>query len=191
MSRTIGYHWVKSTYGMWLPGDDRGSWSEAWDEQIGYYQPHHLHPGDPVRQRMAEERMKHSPVWMTDGVMQMVMDSIGECVAKSAGGFAVVAAAIEPTHIHVLIPYSGRDIHKTVKWIADQTTKAVHQRTDHQTPLWCKGKWCAYVFDESHWFSAANYIEQHNVRQERGERPYPFLSSPTDAVESRRLGMAE
>ena len=39
MPRTLGYHYVKSAYGLWLPGDVRGSWSEAWDEQIGYLDP--------------------------------------------------------------------------------------------------------------------------------------------------------
>jgi len=62
MPNTLGYHYVKSTYGQWLPGDDRGSWSEAWDERIGFIEPHMLHPGDPIRRRMAEERMKHDPV---------------------------------------------------------------------------------------------------------------------------------
>ncbi len=49
MPRTIGYHLVKSGYGLWLPGDTRGHWSSAWDEQIGFFEPHHLHAGDPVR----------------------------------------------------------------------------------------------------------------------------------------------
>jgi len=49
MPRTLGYHYVKSGYGLWLPGDDRGSWSQACDEQIGFTEPHTLNPGDPVR----------------------------------------------------------------------------------------------------------------------------------------------
>ncbi|MDY7107054.1 MAG: hypothetical protein SYC29_00300, partial [Planctomycetota bacterium] len=37
--RTIGYHLVKSAYGQWLPGDEAGHWSTAWDERIGYLHP--------------------------------------------------------------------------------------------------------------------------------------------------------
>jgi len=55
MSATLGYHLVKSGYGLWLPGDDRGHWSSAWDKQIGFIKPHQLNEGDPVRQRMARE----------------------------------------------------------------------------------------------------------------------------------------
>ena len=47
ISNTLGYHWVKSCFGLWLPGDDRGHWSEAWDDQIGFIEPHTLHDGDP------------------------------------------------------------------------------------------------------------------------------------------------
>jgi hypothetical protein len=66
MANTLGYHYVKSCYGLWLPGDDRGSWSEAWDEQIGFVEPHTLHAGDPVRHRMAEERMRYAVVRLSD-----------------------------------------------------------------------------------------------------------------------------
>ncbi|HEY4759918.1 MAG TPA: transposase [Thermoguttaceae bacterium] len=176
MVDTLGYHFVKSTYGQWLPGDDRGSWSEAWDRQIGYIEPHMLHPGDPVRHRMAEERMKHAPVHFTNDMIDVVIDSIADCIQLSAGGLAVVAAAIEPTHMHLLIPYSGRDIDKTAKWIADQTTKKIHSKTNHSGPVWCKGKWCSYIFDEIRWTSVMNYIEQHNIRRGRAKRPYTFLS---------------
>jgi REP element-mobilizing transposase RayT len=183
MTRTIGYHCVKSAYGMWLPGDDRGSWSEAWDEEIGFCEPHKLHPGDPVRLRMAEERMQHSPVWLTDEMMRLVMDTIGNCVERSAGSLSIAAAAIEPTHIHLLIPYSGRDIDHTLKWIADQTTKAVHRATDHHTPLWCKGRWRSFIYEPSYWFDAARYIERHNVRQGNVPRPWSFLVPAATGIE--------
>lgn len=175
MPNTIGYHFVKSGYGLWLPGDDRGHWSEAWDEQIGYIEPHTLHPGDPIRRRIAEERMTHPPVRMSKAMKQAIADALAECVAASRGGLAISAAAIESTHMHLLIPFSGRDIHKTAKWLADQTTKAIHRRTGHRGPVWGKGKWCSYVFDEGHWQGAMQYIERHNLRHGRPPKPYSFI----------------
>jgi REP element-mobilizing transposase RayT len=176
MVNTLGYHFVKSAYGQWLPGDDRGSWSDAWDDQIGYIEPHMLHPGDPVRHRMAEERMKHDPIRFSNAMIDIVAATLGECIKTSAGGLTIMAATIEPTHIHLLIPYSGRDIEKTAKWIADKTTKMIHAKTNHSGPVWCKGKWCSYIFDDECWTSVMNYIEQHNIRRGRAKRPYSFLS---------------
>ena len=175
MSNTLGYHFVKSGYGLWLPGDDRGHWSEAWDEEIGYVEPHKLHPGDPVRRRMAEERMKHPAVRFTEAMVRAVVDAIAECVRSSKGGLTIVAAAVESTHTHLLIPYSGRNIDKTAKWLADQTTKAIHRSTKHTGPVWGKGNWCSYVFDQGHWDGAMQYIERHNFRHGRTAKPYSFI----------------
>ncbi len=121
-SKTIGYHIVKSTYGMWLPGDQRGHWSEAWDDEIGYLEPHHLHPGDPVRERMAAERMKHPPVRLSSDMRRVVTETIRRCEVAST--WSVAALAIEPTHIHLLMTYSPRDISRTVKWLCQQITKS-------------------------------------------------------------------
>jgi hypothetical protein len=175
MAKTLGYHYVKSAYGLWLPGDERGSWSAAWDDEIGFIEPHTLHPGDPARLRMAEERMLHPPVRLTDAMLAAVAEAIAQCVAKSAVGLAVAAASLDSTPMHLLIPYSGRDIEVTAKWLADQTTKAVHRRTSHAGPVWCKGKWCSFVFEPGHWDNAREYIERHNVERGRGQRPYTFV----------------
>ncbi len=142
---TLGYHVVKSGYGLWVPGDERGTWSEAWDDQSGFIEPHTLHFADPVRKRIAEERMKHPAVRFDASMMKAIGDSIGLCQEQSP--WKVIAASIEATHVHLLIPYSGLDIYNTVKWVGDQTTKAVHRSTAHQGPVWCKGSWISFVFD--------------------------------------------
>jgi hypothetical protein len=178
LRRTIGYHIVKSGYGLWLPGDDRGYWSEAWDDQIGFYEPHMLHQADPIRLRMAEERMKYPPVKLSPEMVQIVVDQIGECARKSP--WINVAASIESTHTHPLLTYSGLDIHNTCKWIADQTTKAGHRRTSYQGPIWGKGKWCSFIFHERHWRNAAAYIARHNIRRGLEAHPYDFVE-PIDA----------
>ena len=180
VSDTLGFHIVKSGYGLWLPGDVRGSWSAAWDKKIGYYEPHMLHPGDPVRERMAQERMKHRPVRLNAEMISAVEHAIDECVTKSAGGLRIVAAAIESTHMHLLIPFHSRNIDVTAKWIADQTTKAVHRHTQHAGPVWCKGKWRSYIFEEFLWENIWEYIERHNTRHGRSARPYSFLMDLQD-----------
>ena len=170
---TLGYHIVKSGYGLWLPGDARGSWSEAWDDELGYIEPHTLHGGDPVRLRMAEERMKRPPVLLTDEMLQAVVDQIGRCAADSP--WSIVAASVERTHTHLQMTYSGLDVYNTVKWIGDQTTKAVHRLTPHAGPIWCKGSWISFVFDEPRWKNVKAYIERHNIRRGVGPQPYPFV----------------
>ena len=173
MPTTLGYHLVISGYGLWLPGDERGHWSEAWDEQIGYYEPHMLHEGDAVRLRMAEERRAHPPVKLTPAMTTIVARIIGECAAES--DWKVKAASIEPTHCHFQVTYTTRDIDHTVKWIKDRLTKAIHKETDHAGPVWCKGKWRTFIFDDKVWENVMRYIENPNIRRGVGPRPYAFL----------------
>ena len=163
-----------SCYGLWLPGDDRGHWSEAWDGMVGYVEPHTLHEGDPARKRMAAERMKHDPVRLTPAMIETVAGAIWRCA--SASDWAVAAASIESTHTHLLLTYVPKDIDNTVKWLKDRTTKAVHRDTDHAGPVWCRGKWRSFVFDAATWATARGYIERHNVRRGVAAAPYPFIT---------------
>jgi REP element-mobilizing transposase RayT len=174
MPSTIGYHVVISGYGLWLPGDNRGSWSSKWDEELGLIEPHMLHPGDSVRLRMSEERKKHPPVRLSPPMIQSVTQTIASCAAES--DWKVVAASIESTHAHLLLTYTDRNIDNTIKWIKDQATKAIHRETPHDGPVWCKGRWRSFVFDDDIWQAVRNYIEDHNVRRGAGRRPYSFLT---------------
>jgi hypothetical protein len=173
---TIGYHLTKSTYGTWLPGDARGSWSERWSSARGFFEPHRFHPGDEDREDIARGRMKEAPVTLTHEMTTAVIAAITACVEKSAGGLRIVAAAIEPTHMHLLLPCTGREIDTTAKWLADQTTKAVHRDTSHRGTVWTKNWWCDYIEVQEHWEIAILYIDDHNKRAGRGSRPYPFLA---------------
>lgn len=174
MGRTIGYHIVVSGYGLWLPGDDRGHWSDAWDDQIGFHEPHMLHPGDPIRRRMAQERLKHPPVKLSREMQDCVAKTIGAC--QTASDWKVAAASIESTHTHLLLTYTERDIDNTVKWLKDQMTKSIHRETPHDGPVWCKGSWRSFIFDEPMWDNSRRYIERHNERRGVGPRPYSFLT---------------
>jgi REP element-mobilizing transposase RayT len=171
--RTIGYHIVKSGYGLWLPGDESGSWSSAWDEQIGYYEPHMLHNADPVRRRMAAERMKHPAVRLTQLMIDAVANAIDTCTAESE--WNVAAISIEPTHMHLQLTYTTRDIDKVCKWIAQQMTKAIREQTGHAGPIWAKGKWCSFIFDDRYWETTRRYIERHNQRRGLPAQPYTFI----------------
>jgi REP element-mobilizing transposase RayT len=175
MPRTLGYHIVISGYGLWLPGDERGHWSEAWDAELGYVEPHTLHAGDLVRLRMAKERQKHPAVRLDQMMQSVVAEAIGCCQAESV--WRVAAAAVEATHTHLLLTYSDRDIDNTVKWIKDQATKAIHRTTDHAGPVWCKGRWRSFIFESKLWDNTLAYIERHNVRRGVEPRPFAFIGA--------------
>jgi REP element-mobilizing transposase RayT len=173
MPHTLGYDYVRSAYGQWLPDDNRGHWSENWDKQIGYIEPHMLHDGDPVRKRMAAERMKYPAMRWTAEMISAISMCIGECAKSSP--WKVAAMSIETTHMHIAIPYSPLNMERTGKWIGQEMTKAVHRATNHVWPVFCKGRWLEFIFDEPHWHNVIRYIEAHNVRRGLERRPYSWI----------------
>ena len=125
---------------------------------------------------MARVRMTYQPVWLDDGMISSVIEAIGQCAAVS--DWTVVAASVESTHTHMLLTYTHRTIDNTVKWIKDQATKAIHRVTTHTGPVWCKGKWRSFVFDDHVWSNTKTYIERHNLRRCESARPYSFIAPP-------------
>jgi hypothetical protein len=172
--QTLGYHIVLAGYGLWLPGDARGSWSTRWDEELGLIEPHTLHPADPVRLRMSTERFRGTAVRL-DGIMvASLIATIQQCIDES--DWSVAAASIESTHTHLLLTFTERNIDDTIKWIKDRATKAIHRDTCHTGPVWCKGSWRSFLFDLDVWQGVQTYIEQHNIRRGVGSRPYQFVN---------------
>ena len=171
---TLGCHIVLSAYGQWLPGDRRGHWSSAFDEQLGYTQPHQLHPGDPVRERMAREIMSHPATRFTRTMITAITDSIGQCAKES--NWQLSAFTVEPTHAHLLITFSDRPFANTVKWIKQCSTRAVHQQTNHAGPVWCVGSWRTIISDGPRWNNTMKYIQRHNERRGLPASPYDFVT---------------
>lgn len=176
MPETLGYHLVKTAFGTWLPGDVRGYWSQEWSAKEGFRGSRRFHDQeDRGAMEFVQRRMRQAPTVLSEGMIEVIVSAIQECVRKSNGGLKIMAAAIESTHMHLLIPYSGRDIEITAKWLADQTTKAVHRRTTHQGLVWSKNNWIRHIFQPEYWENSLLYIDDHNERSGRGRRPYPFL----------------
>jgi REP element-mobilizing transposase RayT len=119
--------------------------------------------------------MKGEACVLTEEMIAVVIEVLADCFQRSNGGLKIMAAAIEPTHMHLLLPNTGRDIEITAKWLADQTTKAIHRRTSNSGPVWTSKPWCEHIDDHEHWEALLRYIDDHNVRAGRRSRPYPFL----------------
>jgi REP element-mobilizing transposase RayT len=124
---------------------------------------------------MAAERMTHPPTVLDD----RMIDAVAMAVANGAAAsdWRVAAAAIERTHMHLLLTATSRDVERTVKWISQQTTKAVHRETAFAGPVWSEGRWLEYVFDDGHWENLRRYIERHNERRGLPAAPWQWVDA--------------
>ncbi len=103
----------------------------------------------------------------------VVAATLARCRAES--DWHIAAVSIEPTHTHLLLRYTKRELDRTIKWLKDRLTKAIHRETPHTGPVWCKGSWRSYIFADEVWHNTAAYINRHNERSGHGPNPYPFV----------------
>ncbi len=89
-------------------------------------------------------------------------------------GLRIHAAAIEPTHVHLLIAPINMELSKLVGRIKSQTSSALGALPQNQnrSRTWTAGYWKVFLFDEPTTISVQRYIEQHNQRN--GLPPAPF-----------------
>ena len=104
-------HWFLTwtTYGTWLPGDDRGFVSNIRDGDGPEVK--HAEPGTPydAKQRglvhAAREQMSGDPIWLHSGHADAVAKQFLE-TAKFRG-WVMCAMAVMTNHVHLVVGVSG------------------------------------------------------------------------------------
>ena len=113
-----------TTYGTWLPGDDRGFVSRVPEEEGG----HILHnaPGEPYDaddqqvRNQALRRMEGEPVRITGDQARALLASIAGSAERH--GIELLAVTVMPDHVHVLCQTDrpGGELHKLFKGAASR-----------------------------------------------------------------------
>jgi hypothetical protein len=98
----LAYHITWTTYGTWLPGDNRG-WVK-WGE-LG------IKPPEPERERAARERMAESAVPLNDEQRALVEQTVRDhCRIR---GWRLNAVHARTNHVHVVVT-ADRDADETM-----------------------------------------------------------------------------
>jgi REP element-mobilizing transposase RayT len=93
----LAYFLTWTTYGSWLPGDERG-----WVAKPGQFRA-----PDPARKQEARQRMTETPLTLDPEQRRMVEDTIADhCRIRGWHMHAVNARA---QHVHVVVTAPGRD----------------------------------------------------------------------------------
>jgi REP element-mobilizing transposase RayT len=88
----IAYHIIWSTYGTWLPGDQRG-----WHEKGEWI----VQPPDAERERQARESMKENAVVLTEEQRSIVQQTIVDhCRIR---GWVLHTVNARSNHVHVVV----------------------------------------------------------------------------------------
>jgi hypothetical protein len=96
MDEPLAYFLTWTTYGSWLPGDDRG-----W-----FAKPGEFRAADADAKLVAERRLTEPPVTLDVGQRRIVEDTIAaHCRIR---GWQLLAVAARTQHVHVVVTAPGR-----------------------------------------------------------------------------------
>ena len=167
MAKTLAIHWINTTHGTWLHGDPGGSWHQG--RLIG---------PDPFLEEAIRSRMTHDAV-VLDPVEMIQVSATFATVAK-ARGYRVLAATIQPTHVHLVLAPLPEDVKLAIAALKRPSAAAVLKvRRVRGLPcpehLWTQSQFPVFIFTEDHLYNAIEYLRRHNLLVGRAADPYDWI----------------
>lgn len=148
MSKIIGYMLTWTTYGSWLPGDERG-----------YVADGRVLPGQVAILERNRKRQKSSAVKLSAQEKEIVKETIlGE--AKKIG-HKLEALTVCSNHVHLLARPYTQSIEEVVGRYKSLTTRALWKE-GRRGRIWSKGYDKRFCFTDEDIATRAEYIENHN-----------------------------
>ena len=190
----LGYHFIFSAYGFWLPNDPRGSWSEVVREyEIACFgQATKVTTTRSVaaishdhRQRIAaKQALRYPPVKFTGGQAKTVAE--GFAVACMEANYRALAFAIMPDHAHLIIQGHTRHIDQIAAHLKAKGTKALNDAglnpmarypsTSGRVPSpWARKYWCPFIDSERQMATAIRYVQNNPMKSGLKPQQWSFV----------------
>jgi REP element-mobilizing transposase RayT len=173
---TVGIHLVWTSYGTWLPGDDRGHWSPLYDMYGKVVDGGgKLQMPDPTTRAFSRRRMNEPPMILTPADVQAVADELGDLLSKPDSP-TVYAATIEPTHVHLLVGPVREDLRTFAGRLKGRSSSEVltSDRHPQRQRVWTERYWRVFLGDDLGLDAVREYIERHHERAGRARNPYAW-----------------
>lgn len=191
-----GWHLIFSTYGFWLPNDERGSGStrvraqhifDAGGEATKVYTTHSVahRPHDARRRRSIKESLKFPAVELSGLQARAVGRGIAAVLPKV--GLVVHACAIMPDHVHVVAAahkFAGDEIIECLKRAGTRGLNAEglhplkdYPRANGRLPIpWAGGGWKVMLVTPEKMLAAIAYVEENPVRAGLRRQSWAFVT---------------
>ena len=185
----LASHVIISTYGFWLPNEERGSWSEfvrSWElfRKFGAATKVETHrsvarrPYDRARKREMQESLKYPVVRFTGLQARAVARGFALQVEKC--GYVVYACAILEDHSHLVIGRHRYDVVQVVGLLKGAASRQLEAeglhplrhdpREDGSLPSpWASRCWKVFLDNDGDLRRAIQYAEDNPTKQ--GKRP--------------------
>jgi REP element-mobilizing transposase RayT len=190
-----GFHVICTTYGFWLPNDERGSGSD-------YVRADHLTkfgPANPVSTRksvarkpfdrkirkLAREELKYPYIRFTGKQARCVGLAFKEEIEKYGG--IIHACAILPDHFHLVVAQHRYDIRLFIARLKGAATKKLRADGLHpflRFPLsdgslpspWGRKPWVVYLWNDEEIRREIKYVNDNPIRIGLPEQHWSFIT---------------
>ena len=145
-SDPIAYFLTWTTYGSWLPGDERG-----WTPRGGGKRP-----PDPARRRDAAARLREPPVTLAPAQRALVDAVIRDHAGRR--GWTLHAVNVRTNHVHVVVTaptYAPKLVGEQFRGWGTRRLKAAHPGREN---WWTEGGTAQLVFGEDDLTEAVRYV---------------------------------
>lgn len=183
MSPILGFHFIFSAYGFWLPNDPRGSWSDV----VRAFHLLKFGPATKVettrslasephdrRLRLEAKRALHYPPVRFDGAQARAI-ARGFSEAAREGNYTLHALAILPDHTHLVLAWHPRHIDEIARHLKAKATRRLSMESLHplmrfaspkgrQPSPWARNHWCPFLTDPRHLRIAIRYVEANPIK---------------------------
>lgn len=184
----LGYHFIFSAYGFWLPNDPRGSWSDVVREyEIAFFGPATkinttrsvaATKHDHTKRLAAKKALRYPPVLFTGEQAKVVAQ--GFATACCEANYRAIAFAIMPDHAHLLLEQHPKQVDQIASHLKAKATRALTDAQLHpmsQYPMasgrfpspWARNHWRVFVTQESQMHVAMKYVNDNPAKA--GLRP--------------------
>ena len=150
------YHLIWTTYGTWLPGDERG-WMRKREPAV--------QPPDPELLRTCREAMREDIVLLDNEQRQIVADTIAaHCRIR---GWELLALAVKANHVHVVVEADrdGDDVRDQFKaWCSRRLSDragltAAQTKTGGRRRWFTEGAYVRRIEGDEYLREAITYVE--------------------------------
>jgi len=198
----IAAHVIFSAYGMWLPNDPRGSWSDfvaSWElfraagkaTKTAETRSLAHAPHDHAARMAAKLELKRPPVVFNGLQARAVGEGFAEYVRKS--GLVVWASAIMTVHVHLVVkPFRVRIPHLVIQLKGAATRRLLatelHPFQNERDPdggvpkAFGRGEWKVFLDTEADTWRAIHYVEDNpgkdGMPRQRWSFVTPFTGRP-------------
>lgn len=180
----VGYHFIWTLYGWWLPNDPRGSMSHSIASdvlrdlgELHFGRKRIQPPSRVIRQfyENAEPRLQFPLLTLSDPDIDLVAEAFGHAIRQHR--YTCYACAIMPDHVHILIRKHRDDAPKMIENLQHESKLILMARSPSfaHHPVWGGCGWKVFLDDRADMERTTHYIEQNPLKARRPAQHFPFV----------------